>query len=109
MQVPPKVNLSGLHRPITEGDNVTLTCNIADGVPKPKLKWLKDRTSLEETKPNLVLRGIRKEQEGTYTCEAKNDGGSSSDSIEVIVDSKTYQSSVDMHEYFHTIVAGKNT
>ena len=110
IQVPPKVNLSGLHRPATEGDNVILTCNTTDGVPKPNgIRWLKDNTSLHETKPNLVLRGIRKEQEGTYTCEAKNEGDSSSDSIEVIVDSKTYQSSVDMHEYFHTIVARKNT
>ena len=104
------MNLSGLHRPFTEGDNVTLTCNITDGVPKPdRIHWLKEKTDLDETKPNLVLRDIRKEQEGTYTCEAKNNGGSASDSIEVIVDSKTYQSSVDMHEYFHTIVARKNT
>ena len=89
-QVPPKVNVSEVHHPVTEGDNVTLTCNITDGVPKPnQVRWLKDKNTLEEKKTNLVLRDIRKEQEGTYTCEAKNEGGSANDSIKVIIDSKT--------------------
>ena len=89
IQVPPKVNLSGLHRRVTEGDNVTLTCNITDGVPKPgQIRWLKDKDSLDEKETNLVLRDIKKEQEGTYTCEASNKGGTASDSIKVIVDSK---------------------
>ena len=90
IQVPPTVDLSGLHHPVTEGDNVTLTCNITDGLPKPdEIRWLKDKTSLEERKPMLVLRDIKKEQEGTYTCKARNGAGSANDSIKVIVDSKT--------------------
>ena len=36
LEVPPKVRLSGPHRPVVEGDNVTLTCKIIDGVPKPE-------------------------------------------------------------------------
>ena len=91
LQVPPRVNLSGPDRPVTEGDNVILTCNIIDGVPKPNLIcWLKDKTSLDVKDTNLVLRGIKKEQEGTYTCETSSEGGSANDSIKVIVDSKTY-------------------
>ena len=87
---PPNVSLSGPHRPVTEGDNVTLTCNSNDGVPKPNLiRWFKDKTPLDETKTNLVLRGLKKEQEGTYTCETRNEGGSANNSIKVIVDSKT--------------------
>ena len=84
--------MSELHHPVKEGDNVTLTCNITDGVPKPnRILWLKDNFSLDETKTNLVLRDIKKEQEGTYTCEARNNGGSASDSIKVLVDSKTLE------------------
>ena len=87
-QVPPKVKVSGLHHPVTEGDDVALTCNITDGVPN-KIRWLKDKNYLDEKTTNLVLRDIKKEQEGSYTCEASNRGGTASDSIKVIVDSKT--------------------
>ena len=84
------MSLLGPHRPVTEGGSVTLTCNITDGVPKPnRIRWLKDKTPLDETKTNLVLRGLTKEQDGTYTCETSNEAGSANDSIKVIVDSKT--------------------
>ena len=84
------MSLSGPHRPVTEGDNVTLTCNIADVVPKPELiRWLKDNISLALKDTNMVLRSIKKEQEGTYTCETSYEGGSANDNIKVIVDSKT--------------------
>ena len=83
------MNLSGLHHPVTEGDNVTLTCNITDG-DLNKIRWLKDKNYLDEKTTNLALRDIKKEQEGTYTCEASNRGGTASDSIKVIVDSKTF-------------------
>ena len=86
-QVPPKVNLSGLHHPVTEGDNITLTCNITDGDPN-KIRWLKDKKYLDEKTTNLVLRDIKKEQEGTYTYEASHGAGSANDSIKANVDSK---------------------
>ena len=90
LEVPPKVHLSGPHRPVAEGDNVTLTCNVTDGVPKPEpIRWLQAQISLDEKNTTMVLRSIKKEQEGTYTCQASNEGGSANDSIKVIVDSKT--------------------
>ena len=89
LEVPPEVSLSGPYRPVTEGDNVTLTCNITDGFPRPGLtRWLKEKISLDENNRNMVLRSIKKEQEGTYTCVTSNAGGSAKDSIEVIVDGK---------------------
>ena len=88
--MPPDVSLSGPRGPVTEGDNITLTCNIIDGVPKPELiRWLKEKISLHENNTNMVLRSIKEKQEGTYTCETSNEGGSAKDSIKVIVDSKT--------------------
>ena len=90
VEVSPELSLSGPHRPVTEGDNVTLTCNITDGVPYPEtIRWSKENISLDEKNTNMVLRNIRKEQEGTYTCETSNEGGSTKDSIRIIVDSKT--------------------
>ena len=85
----PEVSLSGPNR-VTEGDNVTLTCNITDGFPKPGLiRWLGAKFSLDVKNTTIVLRSIKKDHEGTYTCETRNEGGSAKDSIKVIVDSKT--------------------
>ena len=90
LEVPPKVRLSGPHRPVAKGDNVTLTCNVHDGVPKPEpIRWLRAKISLDEKNTTMILRSIKKDQEGTYTCETSNEGGSANDSIKVIVDSKT--------------------
>ena len=89
-EVPPEVTLSGPHSPVKEGDNVTLTCNITDGVPKPQLiRWLKDEILVDVKDTSMALRSIKKEDEGNYTCETTNEGGSVNGSITIIVDSKT--------------------
>ena len=90
LEVLPKVHLSGPHRPVAEGDNVTLTCNVIDGVPKPEsIRWFRAKISLDEKNTTMILRSIKKDQDGSYTCEARNEAGSAKDSIKVIVDSKT--------------------
>ena len=89
LEVPPKVHLSGPHRPVAEGDNVTLTCKIINGFPKSEfIRWLREEISLDEKNTTMALGSIKKEQEGTYTCETSNEGGSAKDSVKVIVDSK---------------------
>ncbi|XP_068712996.1 neural cell adhesion molecule 1-like [Montipora foliosa] len=86
VMIPPNVQLSGSRHYITEGDNITLTCT-ADGFPKPQISWFKDKLELkDEQKSTLVKRYITEEGEGTYTCEAKNQGGSANDSFDIIVD-----------------------
>ena len=90
LEVRPEVRLRGPYHPVTEGDNFTLACLIIDGVPKPEqIRWLKDKIRLDENNRDMVLRSIKKEQEGNYTCETSNEGGFVKDSIEVIVDGKT--------------------
>ncbi|XP_067023938.1 probable oxidoreductase PXDNL [Acropora muricata] len=87
LEVPPKVHLSGPHRLVAEGDNVILTCKIINGFPKPeRIRWLRAKISLDEKNTTMVLRSIKKEEEGTYTCETSNEGGSAKGSIVVIVD-----------------------
>ena len=90
VEVRPEMSLSGPHIPVIEGDNVTLTCNITDGVSYPEsIRWFKEKIPLGEKNTNMVLRSIKKEQEATYTCETSNEGGSAKDSIKIVVDSKT--------------------
>ena len=73
---------------VPERDNITLTCTV-DGFPKPQINWFRDTVQLkEEKKATLVKRYITEEGEGTYTCEAKNQGGSANDSFDIIVDGK---------------------
>ena len=89
-EVPPEVTLSGPHHRVTEGDNVTLTCNITDGVPKPQvIRWLKNKTPVNVKHTSMTLRSIKKEDEGNYICETRNEGGSVNGSINIIVDSNT--------------------
>ena len=86
------MTLSGPQRPITEGDNVTLTCNITDGVPKPQLiRWLNDKTPVDvkkKKKTSMALKSIKKEDQGNYICETRNEGGSVNGSINIVVDCK---------------------
>ena len=90
LEVPPKVYLGGPDRIVAEGDNVTLTCKIINGFPKPKLfRWLRGKIFLDGKNTTMALRSIKKGQEGNYTCETSNEGGSAKDTIKVIVDSKT--------------------
>ena len=100
LDVRPEVRIRGPYRPVTEGDNVTLTCIITDRVPKPgQIRWLKDEIRLDENNRNMVLTSIKKEEGGTYTCETSNEVGFAKDSIEVIVDGKTLQSSVECYVF----------
>ena len=60
-KVRPEVRLSGPRRLVTEGDNVTLTCNITDGVPKPEhIRWLRAKFPLGGKNTNLLLKEHKK-------------------------------------------------
>ena len=87
--VAPKIQLSGPQYPVLEGGNVTLTCIVHEGYPKPRIQWFKDKMPLErEINTTLVLTQIKADDEGNYTCNAENGLGVSNDSMFVIVDSE---------------------
>ena len=66
-----------------------MNCNITEGFPESTIHWLKNKTSLDKEDKKLFLRKVTYEDEGKYTCEAKNDVGVVKASIYVVVDSKS--------------------
>ncbi|XP_067025669.1 hemicentin-1-like [Acropora muricata] len=83
--VPPEVTLLGPHH-ATEGRNVTLTCTITDGDPRPQLiRWLKDKAPVDVKDTSMTLSTIKKKDEGNYICETGNEGGSANGSINITV------------------------
>lgn len=66
----------------SEGGNVTLRCN-PEAAPKPSFTWKKDnivigaggKIFITET-GNLIIRQLTRDNEGVYTCIAKNKYGS---------------------------------
>ena len=84
----PSVRLSGPSQPIREGDSVNLTCNVTAGFPSPQLCWSKNGDDLKENNAVLFLKEVTDKDEGSYTCEARNSGGSSVDHVQVNVQGK---------------------
>ncbi|XP_072500241.1 vascular cell adhesion protein 1 isoform X2 [Notamacropus eugenii] len=73
---------------VQEGDSVTMTCS-SEGLPPPRIFWSKEQENddplpLSEN-ATLTLVGMRKEDSGTYVCEAKNQFGKSRKEVEITV------------------------
>ncbi|XP_044540213.1 vascular cell adhesion protein 1-like, partial [Gracilinanus agilis] len=73
---------------VQEGDPVTLTCS-SEGLPPPQIFWSKkqDNEDLSPLSENatLTLVATRREDSGTYVCEAKNQFGKSRKEVEITV------------------------
>ena len=99
----PSVRLSGPSQPIREGNSVNLTCNVTAGFPSPRLQWSKNGEDLKENSAVLVLKEVTDKDEGRYTCEARNSGGSSVDEVQVNVQGKfIFQASKNYCRYIET-------
>lgn len=66
----------------SEGGNVTLRCN-PEAAPKPSFTWKKDNIAIGAggkifitDSGNLIIRQLSRDNEGIYTCIAKNQYGS---------------------------------
>jgi len=86
--VPPKIKLLSSERDTQEGDSINLTCIIIDGSPEPQISWFKDGDLQLKEKTTLILANVTDRDEGTYTCQGQNFGGSFTDSINLTVNSK---------------------
>ena len=85
----PKVQVRPSHVRTREGESVTIECKVsstlpvtvtwsrADGSPLNKNYLMKDEV--------LLIRSVRKNDEGTYICVAENKFGASKASVELVI------------------------
>ncbi|XP_022807335.1 hemicentin-2-like [Stylophora pistillata] len=77
VDVPSSIIQITQHQSVTEGDNVTLICNVS-GVPPPMVSWV---TPNGERVSNykLEVKNVSRGQAGEYKCEASNECGNAAD------------------------------
>ena len=69
---------------ITEGDSVTLSCNVS-GIPSPLVSWIKVDGGERFNKSELVFTNINRTEAGEYRCEASNECGNASQTATIEV------------------------
>ena len=72
---------------ITEGDNLTLTCQ-ASGTPPPTVSWIKVSSGQRTNGNVLDFIHINRRQAGEYKCEASNECGNASELVNIDVQCK---------------------
>uniref|UniRef100_A0A8C9CCD4 B-cell receptor CD22 n=1 Tax=Phocoena sinus TaxID=42100 RepID=A0A8C9CCD4_PHOSS len=73
-----KIQVSPREATVTEGESVTMTCQVVSSNPRHQnVSWLRDGALLvgEET-PTLTLPEVTRKMSGQYQCKAHNDVGS---------------------------------
>lgn len=83
------------HITVIQGENAQLTCR-ASGVPKPTITWQRKDGSPMPLQHSVVMgvllvKNIRKKEEGTFVCNATNTLGSKSFEAVVTVNGKGYE------------------
>ncbi|KAL7059168.1 hypothetical protein AAHC03_014003 [Spirometra sp. Aus1] len=89
----PTISFTDPRQVILEGSaEKVLTCYVLDAKPPATVIWLKDSQELDLSSPrysvvdnNLIIRNVRMEDEGVYTCVARNVVGRSKIDIELDV------------------------
>ena len=96
---PPDIAVDPQNRTATEGNNVTLSCNVS-GNPEPSISWTIDefqvnttinsRVSLSADKKELTITKAKRTDNGNYQCVANNSLGiATSDAATVDVQCKS--------------------
>lgn len=58
------------------GGSVNMTCQVTSSNPEHSpVSWVKDRHSLQNQTPTLILSKVTKDMSGKYRCQASNDLG----------------------------------
>ena len=90
------------NKTVTEGDNVTLSCQ-ASGTSPPMVSWIKfggQRIAESE----LVLTHINRSEAGEYKCEASNGCGNASETATIDVQCKSLECITVMLSFLNSII-----
>ena len=85
-----------VEKKINEGQTAILKCTV-DGYPQPRVTWSKSKSSLpvgrHVTGPSnaLVIRKVKPEDTGIYSCSAENMLGSANSSAQLTVQCKCHE------------------
>ena len=71
---------------VTEGDNVTLICDVS-GMPTPMVSWMTPE-SQRVSEYKLEVTNINRNQAGEYTCEASNECDNATETATIDVQCK---------------------
>ena len=83
---------------VTEGQNLTLMCNVS-GIPQPMVSWMTpDSQRVSGYKLNVT--NINRTQAGEYKCEASNECGNATETANIIVLRK-FDSSFSLKVYVY--------
>ena len=72
---------------ITEGRNLTLSCNVS-GTPPLMVTWIKVGGNMSISGRELVFTNINRSEAGEYRCEASNECGNASETTTIEVQCK---------------------
>ncbi|XP_022800886.1 peroxidasin homolog, partial [Stylophora pistillata] len=74
------------HQNVTEGDNVTLMCDVS-GVPPPMVSWITPNGQRVSRNP-LKVENVSRSEAGEYKCEASNECGNATEMTSIDVQYK---------------------
>nr|XP_058962910.1 hemicentin-2-like [Pocillopora verrucosa] len=86
VNVPSSITQITQDQNVTEGDNLTLTCN-ASGMPQPNVSWIKPGGQ-HQYGHMLEFTNINRSQAGEYKCEASNECGNATETATIDVQYK---------------------
>ena len=90
------------NKTVTEGNNVTLSCQ-ASGTSPPMVSWIKfDGQRIDGSE--LVLTHINRSEAGEYRCEASNECGNASETATIDVQCKSIVSITVMLSFLNSII-----
>lgn len=81
-----KIQVSPEEATVTEGESVTMRCQVTSNPPHKNVSWFKDRTRLKEQGTTITLPEVTRTMSGQYTCQVSNEVGTRrSDAVDLQV------------------------